>query len=136
MHRHASGLSEIGPTRVSDAVRVGRGQPCRATMPDIIHPLLLTPASHSTEVLMHVVSSYACGLPTHPRLLCAEDSREISLEEDLWDLIHNHWSGSPISEALLFCLLFISGSAMHHGASYWRAMMALALIVWLHSETL
>ena len=32
MHRHASGLSEIGPTRVSDAVRVGRGQPCRATM--------------------------------------------------------------------------------------------------------
>ena len=36
MHRHTSGLSEIGPTRVSDAVRVGHGQPCRATMPDTI----------------------------------------------------------------------------------------------------
>ena len=32
MHRHASGLSGIGRTRVSDAVRVGHGQPCRATM--------------------------------------------------------------------------------------------------------
>ena len=27
MHQHATSLSEIGPTRVSDAVRVGHGQP-------------------------------------------------------------------------------------------------------------
>ena len=41
MHRHATGLSEIGPTRVSDAVRVGHGQPCRATMRELLTALRL-----------------------------------------------------------------------------------------------